>query len=71
VTQESKPVTLISEAEVDALLEAVAGMVLSPEAAAMAEVARARLLRSQLRVIDGGEGWDPEVLFEHRMYGGG
>ena len=57
--------------EVDALLKAVAGTALSPEGAALVEAARAKLLRPPLRVIDGGEGWDPEALFEHQMYGGG
>jgi hypothetical protein len=67
----SKSVPLLDEQEVDALLQAVAGTVLSPEAAAVAEAARTRLLRPPLRLIDGGEGWDPEALFEHRLYGGG
>ena len=50
-----KPVPLLDEAEVDALLQLVAGTVLSPEAAEVGEAARARLMHPPLRVIDGGE----------------
>jgi hypothetical protein len=61
-------VPLLDEAEIDALLKAVADTVLSPEAAAVMDGVRARLLRPPLRVIDGGEGWDAEALFEHRAF---
>jgi hypothetical protein len=71
MTDQPKPVTLLDPAEVDALLDLVVGSAPSPEAVAATEAAKLRLLRPPLRVIEGGDGWDPEALFEHRLYGGG
>jgi hypothetical protein len=71
MTNQHTPVTLLDPAEVDALLDLVVGTSLSPEAVASIEAAKLRLRRPPLRVIEGGDGWDHEALFEHRMYGGG
>ena len=70
MSEQPKLVPMLDPAEVDALLDLVDGTTLSPEAAAVIEAVRVRLLRSQLRVIEGGAGWDPEALSAYNLHNG-